>query len=172
MSRLLIAMLFIQSVIFLFARAAHAEPRLLRVPVLPSLVAPLSRSVLASAGSRAAPAAAATSSMPATSTPVDHGFLSSVAKFLDGVQPRVSTHPRDAAGRNPAPRDPARERDATSFGIRTAGMSGSGAALAGAGIGASAAQLVDLANVANKVPVKFAPTMFQGGGGLALTADW
>jgi hypothetical protein len=171
MSRLLIAMLFIQSVIFLFARAAHAEPRLLRVPVLPSLVAPLSRSVLASATLPAAPAASATS-MPAASTPVDHGFLSSVAKFLDGVQPRVSTHPRDAAGRNPAPRDPARERDATSFGIRTAGMSGSGAALAGAGIGASAAQLVDLANVANKLPVKFAPTMFQGGGGLALTADW
>ncbi len=171
MFRLLVATLFISTFILLLSRAAHAEPTLLRTPILPSIVAPLPRMMLGAAASTAAASSKATA-MPATLQPVDSSFLGRVAQFIDGFRPPVSTHPRDAAGRNPTLRDPARERDATSFGIRTAPMSIGGAAFAGAGLGAGAAQLIDLAKVANKFPLKFAPTMCQGGGGLSLKADW
>ena len=77
--------------------------------------------------------------------PVDNGFLARVARLLDGLRPPVSGNPGDSAWRNPSLRDPARDRDATSFGIRSARLSPSGLAFAGAGVGAGAAQLVDLA---------------------------
>lgn len=138
------------------------------VPLLPSIVAPKPPSVLTPSARSAGSATLAAAAL----TPVDHRLLARIARFLDGLRPPVSGLPLAAAGRNPSLRDPARERDATSFGIRSARMSASGAVVAGFGIGARAAQFIDLAKVARKVPVRFSPTMCQGGGGVSLKGTW
>ena len=168
MVRLFIATLLVAILICSFACAAHAEPPMLRLPLLPSVVTPLPPSVFTAT---TVPGASATMTAAAL-TPVDNSFIGRVSRFLDGLRPPVSGRPRDTVWRNPTLRDPARDRDATSFGIISAPMSASGAVFAGAGLGAGAAQFIDLAKVANKLPVKFTPTMCQGGGGIALKVRW
>jgi hypothetical protein len=166
MFRFLVASLVIAAINCLLTRAARAETKVLPMPILPSIVAPVPRSMLnAARGANGAATAAAL-------MPVDHRFLAHVARLLDRLRRPVSGRPRDTVWRNPSLRDPARERDATSFGIRSARMSTSGAAFAGFGLGAHAAQLVDLAKIARKLPVNFAPTMCQGGGGIMLRGRW
>jgi hypothetical protein len=174
MPRCLIAILLLATTFVLYARSARAEFTSARVPILPAIVPSLPRTVFAAA----APAAPATpksgvaASMSADLKPVDNRFLGQVSRLLDGMRPPPAGGPRDAASRNPTLRDPQRERDATSWGIRTAPMSAGGAAFVGAGLGAAGAQFIDLAKVAKKLPVAFLPTMCQGGGGVALKARW
>jgi hypothetical protein len=113
------------------------------------------------------------SSAAAQPKPGDHTFIGRVAQFLDDLRPARGGDPLTAASRNPAVRDPARDRDATSFGlVHKAPINSTGASLAAAGLGGGAAQLVDLGNVAKKVPVKIAPTVTQGGGGVSLKLRW
>jgi hypothetical protein len=158
MFRRCIAFLLIATLNLVLVRSVHAET----LAFLPSVVTPLPPSVF-----NAASVAGATMTADVLE-PIDHSFLGQVARFLNGFRPAVSSHARDAAGRNPALRDAARERDATSFGIRSAPMNALGIAAAGAGAVSGAAQLVDLGNVANKIPVKLAPTVCQGGGGISV----
>jgi len=164
----LIATLFVLSAFFVLPRPAFADQLLARVPHLPSIVASPTPSVFTASASTNAPSTAPGAAL----VPVDNSFIGRVAHLLDGLRPPVSGNPGDSAWRNPSLRDPARDRDATSFGIRSARMSMSGVAFAGAGIGAGAAQFVDLGSVGKTVPVKVLPTMCQGGGGISLKLPW
>lgn len=171
----LIATLLALSTVVLLPRAASADLLMVRVPHLPSMLTSPTPSVLTTGASVNASSATSPTAAGAASpalVPVDNGFLARVARLLDGLRPPVSGNPGDSAWRNPSLRDPARDRDATSFGIRSARLSPSGLAFAGAGVGAGAAQLVDLGSVAKSVPVKVAPTMCQGGGGISLKLPW
>jgi hypothetical protein len=168
MLRILIAILFVTALTTVLTHSAHADPSPLGIPLLPSIVPPLPRAVLDGITKHPIPIAA----MDPEPAPQDQGFLSRVGRWLDGMRPSASGGPREAASRNPSLHDPARDRDATSFGIRTAPMSMKGAAIAGLGVAAGAAQIIDLGKVAKKLPVRLGPTLCQGGGGISLGARW
>lgn len=106
--------------------------------------------------------------------PADNSLFGQIATWLNRIRPPPSSNdPREAAARF-APRDAARERDATSLGIpanRAVKVSSAGAAMGGIGVGAGGAQLLDLAS-SKKLPVRIGPTVWQGGGGLSLKARW
>lgn len=156
--------IFVATVTFAFIETARASP----IQIWPVIASPMPATVFTTPNLTGASAASAL--MP---TPVDHSFLGQVAHFLDDLgPPPPSGQPRAAAARNPSLRDSARERDATSFGIRSAPMSTAGMAIAGAGAGAAAAQLVDLGKITNKLPIKLAPSMCQGGGGITIKTPW
>jgi hypothetical protein len=167
MSRLLLALLVIGAINLFIGRTVRAETLTLYVPVRPTIVPPL-RSTRIKERTVPGPAAATSSATPA---PVDNGFIARVARFLDDLKPPPSGRPRESAARSPS-RDPARDRDATSFGIVHAPMHARGMAMLGGAVGAAGAQFVDLGGVANKVPVKVIPSFWQGGGGVSLKIHW
>ena len=167
MFRLLLALLVIGAVNLFIGRTVRAETLTLYVPVRPTIVPPL-RSTKIKERTIPGPAAATSSATPA---PVDNGFIARVARFLDDLKPPPSGRPRESGARVPT-RDPARDRDATSFGIRHAPMGARGIAFMGGGVGAAGAQFIDLGGVAKKLPVTVLPSMCQGGGGLTIMMKW
>jgi hypothetical protein len=105
------------------------------------------------------------------------GALTNLARLLGRLRPVTPWKPSDLAWRNPMVRDYARDRDATSFGlVNRPKLSALGAAVAGVAAGANVgpvlAKISGNVPVSAKMPVALSPTLFQGGGGIALRARW
>jgi hypothetical protein len=98
------------------------------------------------------------------------GLLSKLARLAAKATAESGIRQSIGGPRNAAPRDPQRDRDATSLGVTSAKMSRSGAALYGGGLAAGGTALVT--KIGKRFPIRLGPIGWQGGGGIALRGRW
>jgi hypothetical protein len=139
-----------------FARSARAELRIQRLPILPSFVP---SKALKKPGDAS----------PPTATSRSGGIFASLMRTLETRAWSPGPLRHQDAPRNPAIRDPQRDRDATSLGVvhGHAHVSGIGAALAGGGLLGEAGK-----TLGKGIGVSLGPVLMLGGGGLRFKATW
>jgi hypothetical protein len=140
--------------------SARAQGPISQPPILPSIAA-LSTTV---------PSSPTSASPVSPDVPPGTDLVSKLARLYDKLRAEYVTRTNAGGPRNPAPRDPARDRDATSLGVDHPRLSALGAALSGGGVACLGIPLV--VKEAKKLPVRLGPMGAVGGGGLAIRGRW
>lgn len=115
------------------------------------------------------PAPLATPANP-DAVPAGTDLVSKLARLYAKLRAEYVMRATEGGPKNPAPRDAARDRDATSLGVPSPHLSGVGAALWGAGVGGAGVPLV--LKAAKQIPIRLGPMGAVGGGGLAIRGRW